>query len=283
LKEERALEAVTCGAVFARLPAETQARISSFSAEELREGVARNFARPMPRGRCDAAPVLMNPCLAVQWLAAFEELKLPRTSRIYEPCAWASEPVILAADIYSGGQAEYVSLNLNRPLAAQLREKLGSVGLRWEILEEPAQAAAEVLVPESFDVACFHHAINDLLQTAVAEPRGMDTRTVDWGPNERRMIEWLAEEAAAGELDRRARPGLLTAVEQAARIVRPGGWLLFDHRTWLGHADQPWFPWELFCAMIPLARDWIAAADLPLTEVPLAGRDPQWWMCYRRG
>ncbi len=279
---ERTLEEVSRGGVHSLLPDDVQAKIGAFSAGELRDGVERNLARPMPRGPSEAGRLLMNPCLAVQWLAAFEELDLPRDLRVYEPCAGSSEPVLLATDLYSEGAGEYVSLNLNRALAAQLRDKLGKVRLAWTLVEEPAQAARHVLAPGSFDVACFHHAINDLLQTAVAEPRGMDTRTVDWWPNERRMIEWLAEEAAAGDLDRRARPGLLEAVRQAVEIVRPGGWLLFDHWTWYGHQDQAWFPWELFCDLIPLAREWIAEAGLPLVEHPVAGRDPRWWMCYER-
>ena len=111
----------------------------------------------------------------------------------------------------------------------------------------------------------------------------MDTRTVDWWPNERQMIEWLAEDEAAGRLDERARPALLSAVRNAVELVKPGGYLLFDHWTWVGHREMDWFPWDLFCDLIPLARDWIGEAGMPLAEIPLAGRDPQWWMCLGRG
>ena len=58
----------------------------------------------------------------------------------------------------------------------------------------------------------------------------------------------------------------------------PGGFLLFDHWTWEGHRSLEWFPWELFCALVPLAREWIRGAGLPLEERLLAGRSPQWWM-----
>jgi hypothetical protein len=279
---ERIIGEVTNGQVFSLLPAETQASIRALTADEVRAGAARSLARPIPGDVSQSGRLLMNPCLAVQWLAVFEELDLPRALRVFEPCAGSSEPVILATEIYSAGTGSYTTLNLNRPLAAQLREKIGKVRLPLRIIEEDAGRAAGYLPATSVDVACFHHAVNDLLQTAVAEPRGMDTRTVDWWPNERQMIEWLAEEAAAGQLARRARPALLQAVEQAVRLVRPGGYLVFDHWTWEGHHAMAWFPWELFCDLIPLAREWIAAAALPLVEQPLAGRDPRWWMCLRR-
>ena len=71
-------------------------------------------------------------------------------------------------------------------------------------------------------------------------------------------------------------------MEQAVAMLKPGGYLLFDHWTWEGHHVQEWFPWELFCDLIPLARGWIGEAGLPVEECPLAGRDPRWWMCLRR-
>src|SRR5206468_1545225 len=115
------------------------------------------------------------------------------------------EPVILAMEIYSGGNGDYTTVNLNRPLAAQLREKIGKVRSRVRIIEGDAARGEAPLPPGSVDAACFHHAVNDLLQTAVSEPRGMDTRAVDWWPNERQMIEWLAEEFEAGRIVERAR------------------------------------------------------------------------------
>jgi SAM-dependent methyltransferase len=279
---ERTVEEVRRDRVFELLPDTTQAQISALSEEEVREGARRVMTRPQPGEVSQAGRLLLNPCLTVQWLALFEVLNLPRTMRVYEPCTGSSEPILFATEIYTDGRGEYVSLNLNRPLAAQLREKIGKLNISIQIIEDDASHSAIALEPESFDVACFHHAINDLLQTAVAEPRGMDTRTVDWWPNERQMIEWLAEEAEAGKLDERPRTALIGAVRKAVEIVKPGGHLLFDHWTWVGHQKLDWFPWELFCDLIPLARRWIEAEGLPLEELRLKDRDPRWWMLYCR-
>jgi len=239
------------------------------------------MTRPQPGEVSQAGRLLLNPCLTVQWLALFEELNLPRNLRVYEPCPGSSEPALFATEIYTHGRGAYHSLNLNRPLAAQLREKIGKLQLSIEIIEDDATQAGDAFPPESVDVACFHHAINDLLQTAVSEPRGMDTRTVDWWPNERQMIEWLAEEAEAGRLDEKPRDALLGAVQTALSLVKPGGYLLFDHWTWEAHQKMEWFPWKLFCDLIPIARGWINASNLPLEEIPLGDRDPRWWMGFQ--
>lgn len=279
---ERMVGEVSQGGVFALLSDETQAQVRALTEDEVRGAAVRMETRPIPAGNTEAGRLLMNPLLAVQWRALFEALELPHRLTLYEPCAGSSEPIVLAADLHCEGAADYTTLNLNRPLAAQLRPKLGKIRSRVRIVEEHAARAAEYLAPGSVNVACFHHAINDLLQTAVSEPRGMDTSTVDWWPNERQMIEWLAEEYAADRLEGRGKPALLAAVGEAMELTRSGGYLLFDHWTWLGHKEQSWFPWELFCDLIPLARGWIAEANLPLEEIPIQGRDPQWWMCFRK-
>lgn len=231
--------------------------------------------QPKPLDIC--MPVL-NAVLAAQYYEVFEALEPPREMAVYEPCVGASNPVILASEAYSGGRGSYLAINLNRPLRAQLQRSIGHLQMPIRIIEDNAQRALEHLPPHSVDVACFHHAVNDILQTAVSEPRGMDTTAVDWFPNERQMIEWLAEDVRAGRLEQRGRPELMQIVGDAVRLVRPGGYLLFDHWNWCRFIGVAWFPWDLFYNLIPMTRAWIAASRLPLAEVRLEGVDPQWFM-----
>lgn len=275
----RIVHEVTAGAVFDLLPDETHAEIQNLPPEAVSTAARNVLTRPQPGDASLSGRLLLNPCLAASWLVAFEDIGLPRNLTVYEPCAGSSEPVILASEIYSGGTGGYTTVNLNRPLAAELRGKLGKIRMPVNIIEDDATVLADPLRPGSVDIACFHHAVNDILQTAVSEPRGMDTRTVDWWPNERQMIEWLGEDERNGRLGERARPALVTVVRNAVDMVKPVGVLLFDHWTWEANRNLDWFPWDLFNRLIPLAREWIMAEDLPVTEVPLPGRDPQWWMC----
>ena len=246
---------------------------------DVREKVVDALNDPKPLDIC--MPVL-NAVLAAQYYEVFEALQLPRAVAVYEPCVGASCPVILAAEAYSGGKADYLTINLNRKLRAELQPKIDHLTLSVRIIEDNAQRALEHLVPSSVDVACFHHAVNDILQTAVSEPRGMDTTEVDWFPNERQMIEWLAEDARAGRLEQCGKPELMQIIGDAARLVRPGGYLLFDHFNWRRFIGVSWFPWDFFYNMVPMARQWIARSDLPLSEVCLEGVDPQWWLILQK-
>jgi SAM-dependent methyltransferase len=233
---------------------------------------------PKPLDIC--GPVF-NAVLAAQYYEVFEALQPPCTMAVYEPCVGASNPVILATEAFTKGHGRYVTINLNRKLREQLEPKIAHLKMSVRIIQDNAQQALAHLPPRSFDVACFHHAVNDILQTAVSEPRGMDTTAIDWFPNERQMIEWLAEDVQAGRLEQRGRPELMQIVRDAARLVRPGGFLLFDHWNWCRFIGVAWFPWDLFYNLIPMTRGWIAESGLPLSEVRMEGVDPQWWLALQ--
>ena len=270
---DRVTKEVSGGAIFQVLGAAERRELAGLSGLDAKvRGALQN---PKPLDIC--MPVL-NAVLAAQYYEIFEALQPPRALTVYEPCVGASCPVILAAAAYGGDTASYLTINLNCKLREQLQPKIAHLKMPVRIIEDNAQRALEHLAPHSFDLACFHHAVNDILQTAVSEPRGMDTTNIDWFPNERQMIEWLDEDSKAGRLEQRGKPELLQIVSDAARLVRPGGFLVFDHFNWCKFIGVSWFPWELFYNLIPMTRRWIAESGLPLSEVRLDGVDPQWWL-----
>jgi hypothetical protein len=269
----RITQEITAGAIHRNLDAAARQELDAIA--DIPAKVVGALQNPKPLDIC--MPVL-NAVLAAQYYEVFSALRPPRTLAVYEPCVGASSPVILAAETYSAGSGTYLTINLNRKLREQLQPKIAHLAMQLRIIEDNAQHALTHLPPRSVDVACFHHAVNDILQTAVSEPRGMDTTAVDWFPNERQMIEWLADDANAGRLDRRGKPELMQIVADAVRLVRPGGFLIFDHFNWCRFIGVQWFPWDLFYNLIPMTRRWIAESRLPLSEVRLDGADPQWWL-----
>ena len=277
-EKKRIAREIIKGIIFEHL--DVRARSELAGLDGIEEKVAGALLHPKP---LDISMPVFNAVLAAQYYEVFEALSLPRAMAVYEPCVGASSPVIVAADAFSDGQAQYLTMNLNRKLREQLEIKITHCKMSVRIIEENAQQAFRFLAPGSFDVACFHHAVNDILQTAVSEPRGMDTTAIDWFPNERRMIEWLAEDSEAGLLEQRGKPELMQIIQDASRLVRPGGFLLFDHWNWCKFIGVDWFPWDLFYHLIPMIRTWIAESGWPLTEVALEGIDPQWWMILQVG
>lgn len=277
-RPEGVFQEVSEGAIRRNLWDALRRELDAIPKEDLRGRVAVALRDPKPLDICH--PVL-NAVLAAQYYEVFGALNLPREVSVYEPCVGASAPVIMASETHSGGRANYFTINLNRKLREELQNKIGHLRMAIRIIQDNAQQALSHLKPDCFDVACFHHAVNDILETAVSEPRGMNTVTVDWFPNERQMIEWLAEDATSGRIETRGKPELLQIIRDAVSLVRPGGYLVFDHFNWEKYRGPGWFPWDLFYNLIPMTRRWVAEAGMPVAEVRIAGADPQWWMFLR--
>jgi hypothetical protein len=249
---------------------------------ELREGARQVLARPQAAEFLPNARPLSRRLLAAQWTLVLESLGLPAAPRVLELCAGGSDPVIVALDVLYGARATYITVNLNRKLAGELMERLAGLELEGQIIEDDAQFLLEHFPGPSFDCVCFHHAVNDILQTAVAAKHGLDTRDIDWWPTERQMIEWLDEQNRADGLASVGLPELRAIFESAASVVKPGGALVFDHWTWEYHLGLDWFPGELFNNLIPLAREVALSLSTPLTEVTPEGLDRRWWMVLRK-
>ncbi len=256
--------------------------VDQLTAQELSEGAAQVLARPQKAEFIPGARPLSRRLLAAQWTLVLESLGLPECPRVLELCAGGSDPVVVALDVLFGAEAEYVTVNLNRKLADELTERLEGLHLRARIIEDDAQNVPKLFPEPRFDCVCFHHAVNDILETAAAEANGWDTRDLDWWPNERQMIEWMDEQYRADGMEAVGLPQLRRVIVAAAQVVKPGGALVFDHWTWEYHLGLDWFPGELFNNLIPLAREVALALDVPLQDVTPEGLDPQWWMVLRR-
>jgi SAM-dependent methyltransferase len=256
--------------------------VDQLSGAELLEGAHQVLARPQKAEFIPGARPLSRRLLAAQWTLLLEALHLPQRPVVLELCAGGSDPVVVALDVLFGARAEYVTINLNRKLAAELNERLSGLRLRGRIIEDDAQNLLTRFPVPSFDCVCFHHAVNDILQTAVAAPHGWDTRDLDWWPHERQMIEWLAEQNQADGLAAVGLPELRRIFEAAAQVVKPGGALCFDHWTWEYHLGLDWFPGELFNNLIPLARQVALSLSEPLQEITPEGLDRRWWMVLQR-
>ena len=277
---EQVVQEIDRGSIFKKLSRERQAAVTAIPQEEMAGSIAALINRP-PAAKIPHGGVLSNLVYAAQYYELFGILDLPRKLGVYEPCVGGSDPVILAAEAYSDGQGSYTTINLNRKLKEELQSKIGHLEASIRIIDDNALRSLSYLEPNSVDVSCFHHAINDAIQTAVSEPRGMDTSTVDWWPNERQMIEWMAEDFESGIINERGKPELMDIIGKAVELTRSGGCLVFDHWASLFHRDLDWFPWEMFYDLIPIARQWIKESDLPLTEIELSDADPQWWMFFQ--
>ncbi|MEM7124710.1 MAG: hypothetical protein AAF702_00195 [Chloroflexota bacterium] len=279
-ESKRIIELLRYGSIYSVLNQRLRAQIDSLSPDQLAEKVGQTMGNPSRFSYPFWALVL-----AAQYYELFRALGVTKDHAVYEPGAGAEPPVLVASRALGGVQASYTTINLNQQLHERLTNALDAPAKasaeQCRIIQANALDALTYLEPGTFDVACFNHSINDILQTAVSEAMGMDTATVDWFAEEQQMIEWLAGEYRTDGLATRGKPELLSIISDAATLVGSGGHLIFYHCVFEGMHALPWFPWDLYCELIPLTRGWIEGSTLAVEEVQLLGVDPQWWMVLR--
>lgn len=256
--------------------------IEDLSREELMASARQVLARPQASEFLPGARPLSRRLLAAQWTLLLESLALPEAPTVLELCAGGSDPVLVALDVLYGAQATYVTINLNRKLADELIQRASNLDLCVRLIEDDAQNLARHFPEASVDCVCFHHAVNDILETAVADAHGLDTRDIDWWATERQMIEWLDEQYREDGLASVGLPELRRIMDAAARAVKPSGPLCFDHWTWEYHLSLDWFPGDLFNNIMNVAREAARGLTTPLEEITPEGLDRRWWMVLRR-
>jgi hypothetical protein len=277
---EELLGIVTEGSLNPWLLPDERDALARYSREELLHGTRQLLTRPMPLGQTEAARAISGPILAAQWTALFADLDLPREAFVAEVCAGGSPPVLLGLCAHTEGRGRYVGVNLNRRLGAQLQERAAPLPLEATFIEANALNLLDHVAPGSADAVAFHHAVNDILQTAVADVEQVDTLDLEWWGGERSLIEHMRAFDEAGRLEEVGWEALRRIIAAGVAAVRPGGFLPFDHWTFEGYRTEEWFPWQLFTEMIPRTRG--LAAAFPVREVTPACLDPQWWMVWQK-
>lgn len=199
-----------------------------------------------------------------------------------EIAAGAAVHIAQALDAYTGNQGQYVSFNLNKELTRSFYQKTTALRLNIRIVEDNALNAPVYYDGETFDIIAFHHAVNDIIQTIIADADGIDTVHCDRKEAEPRMLRAVMKRHDAGILKSVAYPDFIRIVEGCNRVLKRGGIMVFSNFTFAMDYEALGYSMDFHNAYINLARQWIREAGLGLAEVPLDGYDPKWWMALRK-
>lgn len=134
---------------------------------------------------------------------------------------------------------------------------------------------------ESFEVIAFHHALNDIIQTIIAEIEGIDTIHNDWWTIEPQLLQAVMAYHNSGQLKRAAYEPFIRIIDTCNRLLKKGGLMIFDNCTYAGY-ESLGYSSEFHSAYISLAREWIHEANLGLEEVEMPAYDGKWWMVLRK-
>ena len=271
-------------ALFRAIDSDAAATLRDATADELGELFARVMRVPVELGdigaRVPGRSVFTLFYLA-SWLSALDRLAVPRNAATLEIAAGDTVYVPVALDIHTAGGGSYVTANLNEELTAGFRA--GTAGLRipTRVVEDHAANLAAHCEPESFDLVAFQHAVNDLVQTAVADENGIDTVHLDWFEILPTMVRLVMEYHRDGRLETNVRSAFVGLMATAASLLRPGGHMVFNNCVFQVDLEAG-YETDLYASFISLARRWIARSGLELEIVDPEWIDPQWWMVVRK-
>lgn len=216
------------------------------------------------------------------WYNLFEQLNMPPDASIFEIGSGDTAYIPKAMNAYSSGRGgKYVTANLNNELSRGFREKTKDMELTVEIIQDHGASLSKYYSEESFAVAAFHHALNDIIQTIIADLEGIDTIHNNWWEIEPQLLQAVMKYHHAGKLKNAAYEPFISLIDSCRQLLQKGGYMIFDNCTYAGY-ERVGYSSEFHGDYIDLARAWIKEADLGLEEVEMALYDSKWWMVLRK-
>lgn len=215
------------------------------------------------------------------WLYTFNALSLPKDMTVLEIAAGDTINVPVALNIYSNGQGKYITANLNKELSERFYKKTEKLSISRTIVEDNAVNLARYVNSQSIDIVTFQHAINDIVQTIVAENVGIDTINSNWKDILAPMIQKVMEYDQRGMLRDIVYDEFVAIIKTCAGRLKNNGYMVFNNCIFKGDLDRG-YSRDFYASYIRLALDWLNEADLGLQVVTCAGFDPNWWLVLRK-
>lgn len=260
--------------------AETLELITSLSEEALQQKLARMITPPITLNeRTDSE--LLELYYTSSYVHLFETFNIPKEAKLFEIAAGDTIFIPKALNAYADEGAKYITANLNKSLTSGFREKASELSIELEIIEDNGVNILSYCGEGKVDVAVFHHAMNDIVQTIIAEREGNDTVNVDWWTAEPQMLQTVMAYHKRGELKTAAYSEFISIIETCMKLLKEDGYFIFDNCTYAGYEDMGYSS-DFHSNYIQLAREWILEADLGLQEVELEGFDTKWWMVLQK-
>ncbi len=259
---------------------EAREEITQFSTEEI-ESRLEGFTRA-PMIRKDSSDMQLSRVYHIlSWEKAFRNLVVRKDSTLVEIAPGAGTHIATAFDMVTGEKGKYVAFNLNKKLTSDFQSQTKELNLHTCVIEDNARNLPEYVDKESVDIVTGNHAINDILETIIADNKGIDTIEGDYFEVAPRLIREYEKAYLNGTLKSLVFEDFIKIIRAIYFVLKPGGHLVLNYYVYPVEID-----WggslPVRSAFVGLARQWISEADLGFETFPLEGFDPKWWGSFRK-
>ena len=216
------------------------------------------------------------------WSNLFKFLHKDKQIELMEVASGDANYILNALDNYSSEFGSYITFNINKSLTNNLKTKNAQKSVQIKVIEDNGMNALKYFDENSFDFIGFHHAINDIIQTIIAEIEGIDTENCDWWGKEPDMLHAVMKHYKQGTLKTNAYDSFIKLIDVCTQVLMPGGYMIFDNCSFVGY-DDIGYSTEFHNSYINMAREWINESGLPLKEITVDGYNSKWWLILRKG
>lgn len=262
------------------LSLETRTLLDTLTAKETEDRLNRIVREPIQLSG-ENSRELLQLYYTASWLHLFETLNISPQAKLFEIASGDTDFIPQALDAYAGAEGRYVTANLNKELTQLFKRKTAVLNVDVQIIEDDGARILDYVEGGTFDAVAFHHAINDIVQTIIADAEGIDTVTNNWWDIEPQMLKAVMEYHHSGKLKGAVYEKFIGIVDTCRGLLKQGGYMIFDNCSYDGY-EQIGYSTAFHSNYINLARAWIKEADLGLEEVEPEGYDGKWWMILRK-
>lgn len=247
--------------------------------ESLLEGFTK---APMIR-KDTASKQLSNVYRIFCWIEAFEKLSLSSDSTLLEIAPGNGTSIVTAFDAVSSGKGKYTAVNLNKKLTEEFKTHTHTKNPKIDIrvIEDDVRNLLKYVMKGTIDIVAANHAIDNILETIIAEKEGIDTVNSDYLEIIPKLIRRYEKVYLNGTLKNLASKEFIDTIKAIHSLLKPGGYLIF-HQFVLQEAIDFGASVSTQSAFVDIAREWIRDSNLDFETIKLDDFDPKWWVFFKK-
>jgi len=212
-----------------------------------------------------------------KWLEALRAVGLSAPASMVELATGAGDMLPqLMAKYYSHRETRYTSVNKNKLLTAEFKQRTKDFPLKIEVIEDAAQNADRLFDENKADIVVFEHSFNDIAEDLIARAHGMDTVNTNWFDILPKMIEITNKAYADGSYEKILKESFVQMIGSLLKISKPGSFVISYQFHYQGDIDMGINP-EIWTTLVSSVRGWLREKNIG-TEVFFEGFEPNWWM-----
>ena len=259
---------------------EAREEIARLSTDEI-ESLLQGFTKA-PIIRRDSSDMQLSRLYHILcWIEVLKKLSIDEDATVVEIAPGAGTSIVTAFDVISTGKGKYVSFNLNKKLTLDFKTQTEDLNLDIRIFEDDAKNVLAYIPNETVDMVAGNHAINDILETIIANKEGLDTIEEDYFEIAPRLIREYEKAYLNGTLRNLVFEDFIDIIRAIYLTLKPTGYLVLNYYIYPVEIDLGGSV-PVRSAFVNLARQWISEADIGFETVSLDGFDPKWWGFFRK-